>query len=193
MLTTSLAITDDDGVPTDVEDFSFQWQQSGPGGGGAFTNIVGATESSFTPGETQVNTALRVIVSFTDDAGTLESVTSAPTIVVGDFIAADAAAQTLNGNAGQDLIFGGDGVDTINGNAEDDRLDGDAGNDILNGGDGDDMLWGEADRDRLSGGTGNDTLDAGAGDDNLLGGALRRRRQRQVRRRQRRRQRHLQR
>ena len=79
------------------------------GGVGAFTNIAGATSDVFTPGQDQVNRQLQVVVTFTDLQGHLETVTSDATGVVGDFIAANAAAQTLNGSAGQDIIFGGGG------------------------------------------------------------------------------------
>ena len=44
----------------------------------------------------------------------------------GDFIAPDDAGQILNGNAGQDMIFGGGGADTLNGNAGANLLDGGA-------------------------------------------------------------------
>ncbi len=67
----------------------------------------------------------------------------------------------LNGTNGDDSIFGLGGNDTISGRDGDDSLDGGAGNDRLDGGDGD---------DRLAGGEGNDTLLGRDGDDNLLGG-----------------------
>ncbi len=58
------------------------------------------------------------------------------------------SANTLNGTAGKDLMFGGGGNDTLNGAAGDDRLLGEAGNDTLYGGVG---------SDRLEGGPGDDT------------------------------------
>ena len=61
-------------------------------------------------------------------------------------------------------------ADTIDGGAGDDIIYGSEGNDTINGGDDNDMLFGEDDRDNLIGGGGNDTLYGGAGDDDLLGG-----------------------
>jgi hypothetical protein len=75
-LTASTAgITDADGLTAAV--FTFQWQQSDLGGGGVFTDIGGETGSFFTPGEDQVNRQLRVVVTYIDDQGTLETVISA--------------------------------------------------------------------------------------------------------------------
>src|SRR5690606_6363799 len=106
---------------------------SGLNGTGAFTSIAGATSADFTPTQAQVTRALRVVTTYTDLGGNLETVISDPTIITGDFIDADPAAQTLNGTAGQDMIRGGGGADTINGNAEDDALVGGEGNDTING------------------------------------------------------------
>ena len=54
----------------------------------------------------------------------------------------------LRVEAGHDLLFGGDGLDTLIGGV---------GNDTLNGGDGDDLLIGGLGRDSLDGQSGNDT------------------------------------
>ncbi|MFO0746321.1 MAG: calcium-binding protein [Myxococcota bacterium] len=59
--------------------------------------------------------------------------------------------------------LGGDGDDTITGNALGNYLDGGAGIDTLSGGAGDDELFGGAGVDILDGGAGDDTLDGGAG------------------------------
>ena len=133
-------------------------------GGGAtaadFEPIAGATAQTFTPGEAQVNRELRVRVSYTDDQGTTETITSAVTTVTGDFIPANAADQTLTGTHGQDLIFGGEGADTLNGLGEDDLLDGGAGSDLLDGGAGNDSF-------NYALGQGVDTVQGGAGTDTL--------------------------
>jgi hypothetical protein len=63
------------------------------------------------------------------------------------------------------------GADTINGLAGDDIIYADAGDDTLNGGDGNDSLLGDAGGDTLNGGNGNDYLDGGAGTDTMAGGA----------------------
>lgn len=63
---------------------------------------------------------------------------------------------TLHGGAGNDTLWGADGVSNV--------LFGDAGNDALSGGNGDDILIGGAGRDLLSGGGGNDIFAYGAND-----------------------------
>ena len=77
-------------------------------------------------------------------------------------------------------VHGGDGDDTLTGNAVANELTGGRGNDSLRGGSGDDHLEGGTGADVLRGDNGNDHLDAGdgndalaghAGDDNLYGGA----------------------
>jgi Ca2+-binding RTX toxin-like protein len=158
-LTADNLITDDNGLANAV--FNYQWQQSAVGGGGAFTNIAGANGATFTPGQAHVNRALRVTATFTDDLGNPGSITSAATIVTGDFIAGNNAAQALTGNAGQDIIDGGFGNDTLNGLGENDDLTGGVGNDIVNGGAGDDTL-------RYVFGHGIDTMDGGTGQDTLI-------------------------
>jgi large repetitive protein len=60
---------------------------------------------------------------------------------------------------------------TIDGGAGNDVLWGNAGNDSILGGTGNDNLFGGSGRDTLSGGDGNDTIDGGRGNDLLIGGA----------------------
>lgn len=68
---------------------------------------------------------------------------------------------TINGTAGDDNLYGGDGNDTINGLA---------GNDKLYGGNGNDTLLGGIGNDVLDGGAGNDTYHYdGHGYDTILG------------------------
>lgn len=66
--------------------------------------------------------------------------------------------------------LGGDGDDTIVGNALDNVLDGGDGDDDLSGGNGNDTLNGNAGNDTLDGGAGDDTLDGGTGVDVIDGG-----------------------
>ncbi len=66
-------ITDADGLDEAV--FSYQWRADG-------ADISGATGSSYTPVEADEGKAVSVTVSFTDDAGNAESVTSAATDAV---------------------------------------------------------------------------------------------------------------
>ncbi|WP_085663268.1 peroxidase family protein [Pseudomonas sp. B5(2017)] len=143
--------------------FSFQWQQ---GTGTSFTNIVGATAATFTPGPSQAHFQLRVLVRYTDGFGAQETVTSAATAEVpgvpGIVLPGTAGADTLTGTAGDDVLLGLGGNDTLIG------LN---GFDQLFGGDGDDSLDGGEGNDTLDGGTGNDVLNGGLGADAMTGGA----------------------
>src|SRR6185436_12214418 len=98
-------IVDPDGTTAAV--FAFQWQQAvntGVGGGAAgFEDIPGATAQTFTPAQAQVNRELRVVVTYTDDNGTLETVMSAPTTVTGDFFNGNADNDNFTGTEGEDL------------------------------------------------------------------------------------------
>ena len=67
--TTMLA--DPDGLGT----LAYQWQASTDGV--QWTDIAGASSASYTPSAAQAGQMLRVVVSYTDDGGTSESVTSA--------------------------------------------------------------------------------------------------------------------
>ncbi|WP_299546303.1 calcium-binding protein [uncultured Tateyamaria sp.] len=77
----------------------------------------------------------------------------------------------LFGGAGDDLLSGSAGHDTIDGGVGDDMLRGGSGNDELHGGEGADNLGGGSEDDLLRGGDGADTLDGGSGNDALNGGA----------------------
>ncbi|MBL4916950.1 calcium-binding protein [Szabonella alba] len=68
----------------------------------------------------------------------------------------------LTGSGGADTVLGGPGDDLLGGRAGDDRIDGGAGRDVIDGGTG---------ADRLSGGAGSDTIHAGDGADRIAGGA----------------------
>ena len=77
---------------------------------------------------------------------------------------------TLIGNAGPDILDGGNGNDQLTGRAGNDTLLGGNGNDRLEGGNGNDRLTGGAGKDTLLGGNGNDLLVGGTGADVLTGG-----------------------
>ena len=66
------------------------------------------------------------------------------------------------------ILNGTNKAETINGTAQNDSIFGDNGNDILNGGAGDDYLDGGNGSDSLSGGAGNDVIDGGNGQDSLI-------------------------
>jgi Ca2+-binding RTX toxin-like protein len=76
---------------------------------------------------------------------------------------------TLVGLGGEDLLLGGDGNDVLDGGSGNDELAGEAGNDTLVGGSGNDLLSGGDGNDVMSGGSGNDELSGDAGNDVLNG------------------------
>lgn len=89
-------------------------------------------------------------------------------------------ADLLDGGAGNDNLYGLGGDDTIICGPGDDNAQGDAGNDLIQGvsgnnnllgGEGDDQLVGGPGNDRIDGQQGNDRLWGGVGDDNLQGGS----------------------
>ncbi len=76
----------------------------------------------------------------------------------------------LRGFEGDDRIEGGDDIDVIGGEDGNDTLSGGAGNDYIVGNDGDDILHGDGGNDLLESGNGNDNLSGGAGADTLRPG-----------------------
>jgi Ca2+-binding RTX toxin-like protein len=150
----------------------YQWESSADNGA-SWDPIIGADDPTFAPGQAQVGLVLRVVVSFTDDAGFLESVPSAATGIVGDQNLGTAANETITGTAGEDLLNGAGGRDIINGGAGSDIITGGLGRDTLNGDNGADTLTGGADRDIINGGAGADTINyvIGDGQDTIDGGA----------------------
>jgi Ca2+-binding RTX toxin-like protein len=93
-------------------------------------------------------------------------------------LAAPAAARTITGTAGPDVLRGTDdddlligrgGNDSLYGRDDDDRLYGGAGNDLLAGGDDDDRLYGGPGNDRLLARDGErDLVDCGPGRDRAI-------------------------
>lgn len=138
LIASAAQITDADGLVGAA--FAYQWQV---GSGDSFSNIAGATAQSFTLTTAQAGQQVRVQVSYTDNRGTFESLTSAATAVVASaVIMGTNAANTLNGTALDDHILGLGGNDVLNGLAGNDILDGGAGNDTLDGGLGADVMLG---------------------------------------------------
>lgn len=150
---------------------SVQWQAS-IDGGATWTDIAGATGMTFTPGAAQVGATLRVVVSFTDGAGKLETLVSAVTAIVGDsWTASGESGDTFNGTDGDDIATGDGAANTLHGNGGDDILRGGEGDDIIYGGDGNDRIYANQGNDIVFGGDGDDYLSTGQGDDVLNGGA----------------------
>lgn len=86
-LTASTAgISDDDGLGA----FSYQWMRNG-------SNITGATAATYTTGDADVGTTLSVRVTYTDDQGTTESLTSASTASVQNVNDSPTGSLLING------------------------------------------------------------------------------------------------
>jgi Ca2+-binding RTX toxin-like protein len=77
----------------------------------------------------------------------------------------------LIGSSGPESLIGGAGDDVVNAGAGDDRIDGGIGNDVLNGGPGNDTFVGGDGNDQLNGGDGDDLLIGGIGNDSINGDA----------------------
>lgn len=69
------SLSDSDGLGA----FSYQWQS---GDGSLWTDIAGATNSSFTPNNSQVGSSVRVRLTYTDQQGTPETVDSLSTAAI---------------------------------------------------------------------------------------------------------------
>ncbi|MBI5276443.1 MAG: hypothetical protein HY854_08275 [Burkholderiales bacterium] len=114
-------IADEDGLGT----FSYQWLRDGD-------VIGGATSTEYALVQADVGARISVRVSYTDDEGTAESVTSAETnTVVGNIT-------TINGTEGNDHLVGTPATEIINGLGGRDTLEGGGGDDSLSGGSGTD-------------------------------------------------------
>ena len=182
-------LADADGLPVLPGHFSYRWQFEEEPGSGAFvdfeiTNASGEvgplTGQLITVPELALGAALRVVVSYQDGGGVIETVASAPTEIVGNAVAPNGTpeddiligtpfADTINGFAGNDQIFGLGDDDMLNGGADDDLIEGGGGDDTINGGGGLDELFGGAGMDTLNGGGAADFLDGGGDDDTLNG------------------------
>jgi len=166
ILTANISFVDPDGMTGAV--FTFQWQQQLANG--TWQDIAGQTLQQMIPAAAQIGRPLRAIVTYTDDFGTVETVTSAATDAVGDFITGNGQANTINGTAFSDRIQGLGGADVLSGQGGNDVLEGGAGGDTLNGNAGADSLFGEGGGDILNGDGGDDVLNGGAGNDSINGG-----------------------
>lgn len=77
--------------------------------------------------------------------------------------------QDMTGASGRDLMYGGEGNQTIAAHAGDDELHGQGGDDRLFGGAGNDRSFGGTGNDFIQDADGDDYLDGGDGNDHLLG------------------------
>jgi Ca2+-binding RTX toxin-like protein len=93
-----------------------------------------------------------------------------PAGVSDDVIAGGPGIDTIDGDFGDDTITGGTENDTVVGGFGDDTISGDEGEDTIFGNDGDDpMLSGGPGDDVILGMLGDDTIRGGPGHDNLIG------------------------
>jgi VCBS repeat-containing protein len=76
-LTASNTLSDPDGIPPGA--ISYHWQRDT---GVGFADIGGATATTYTLGDADVNARLRVVASYTDGHSTAESVASSPTSLI---------------------------------------------------------------------------------------------------------------
>ena len=154
--------------------FSYQWQQS-TNNGATWSAIAGMTSSTYTPDDTMADggKSVRVLVSYTDQAGFADSIASAALKLtdIQDTYVGTASANKATGSTVIDIMSGLAGNDTLDGALGNDSLSGGEGLDNLNGGDGNDILNGDAANDILTGGTGNDTVNGGAGNDAIFAAA----------------------
>ncbi len=111
--------------------------------------------------------ALDNVIVGTDRAERLDGQAGDDTIYGGAGGSGD--SDIIYGGAGNDLIYGASGPDQIYGDDGNDRIFGQFGDDVLYGGPGNDSLAGQAGNDTLWGGAGNDHLGGGTGDDMLYG------------------------
>ncbi|MEY4863984.1 MAG: hypothetical protein RLZ51_2079, partial [Pseudomonadota bacterium] len=123
------AMADPDGLGV----VSYQWSSNG-------LEIPGATASTFTLTSAEIGKTVTVRVSYTDQQGTAESLSSQPTATVigGVNLTGTDLANTLVGSRFDDTLSGLAGNDTLTGLVGDDWLDGGAGVDSMRGGAGDD-------------------------------------------------------
>jgi Ca2+-binding RTX toxin-like protein len=127
--------------------------------GVAFSDLtISVSDGTFT---SSIN--VRVIVG----TNKTEVINIGTTTVGTDMIFGGNGDDTINAGAGNDLICGGNGGGTINAGLGDDTVDGGNGNDTLIGGDGNDRLLGGNGNDTMTGGTGADFFDGGSGTDTV--------------------------
>jgi Ca2+-binding RTX toxin-like protein len=109
---------------------------------------------------------IRVIVG----TNKTETINIGTTTVGTDMIFGGNGDDTINSGAGNDLICGGNGGGIVSAGLGDDTIDGGNGNDTLRGQDGNDLILGGGGNDTLEGGNNNDVLEGGQGNDTLTGG-----------------------
>jgi uncharacterized delta-60 repeat protein len=116
-LTVSNSLADIDGLGT----ITYQWRADG-------VNLAGATGNTLILTQTHVGKAITVVASYTDLFATAEGIASDATQLV--------AAGSSVTSAGDDILFGGSGIDVLNGLTGNDTFHAGNGNDWISGFDG---------------------------------------------------------
>ena len=129
--------------------------------------FVGQDSFIYTIGDGTASATAHVTVTIHDPAADWQFGTAGDDRLYGN----DGVGNRIHGRAGSDAIFGGGNDDVLSGAAGDDILIGREGDDTINGGKGDDLLDGGPGSDILAGGAGQDMLSGGAGNDILNGGS----------------------
>ncbi|MFT5433262.1 MAG: Ca2+-binding RTX toxin-like protein [Myxococcota bacterium] len=137
------------------------------GGDGDDTLDGGAGDDTFLEGTTTNGAD-----TFTGGSGTdtvdYSARTAALTVTMDDDTGNDGlAAEADDVSSTIENLLCGTGADVITGNANDNLIETGAGIDTVNAGAGNDEIFGEAGDDVLNGGDGDDTIDGGAGDDDI--------------------------
>ena len=135
------ALQDADGLPDGASGFSYQWQRTQADD--TFADIEDATEQTYTVAMADVDQRLQVVVRYTDNNDTDETLTAAtvsPAASNANDPVIEDDANIMDGDANTDFFIGGEGNQRLNGFGGDDLLQGGAGADILDGGDGDDAV-----------------------------------------------------
>ena len=105
VLRATSSITDIDGIPTSgVGVLSYKWQSSSVSGGG-WSDIAGATASTFITTQAQVGKFIRVVATYTDNFGTTETVESALTNSIVNIDDATTGALIISGTANQGQVL----------------------------------------------------------------------------------------
>ena len=121
-------LADADGLGT----FAYQWHSSSDNGV-SWSNIAGATASSYTLAAAQQGKRVRVSVSYTDGGGTVETINGAASDMIGaslSDIVGTTGTEYLLGTAGNDVIVARDGVNVLRGTGGNDTYTGGTGNDV---------------------------------------------------------------
>jgi hypothetical protein len=106
VLTATSTIADIDGIPVSgVGALSYKWQSSSESGG-SWSDIAGATASTFTTTQAQVDKYIRVVATYTDNFGATEIVNSSPSDkAITNANDAPSGTLTISGTANQGQVL----------------------------------------------------------------------------------------